>query len=99
VSGQLGATPLTSTELSNGAIDVEIEQLQAAGRDVAAYTADVSVMLNDHGKELLLKAACLIAAADGELHVSESDLLNRIGQSLGMSSGHVMGVIRETLGD
>lgn len=90
---------LTSAELSDGVIDVEIRQLQAARQNVEAYTADVSAMLNDHGKEMVFKAACLVAAADGEFHFRESDLLKKIGQALGMSSAHVMGVMRETLGD
>jgi uncharacterized membrane protein YebE (DUF533 family) len=53
--------------------------------------------LSDKGKELVVKAAVLVGAAGGHFHEQQQTLVATIGESLGMSTAHVKGVIAESL--
>ena len=63
------------------------------------YLGSVVGSLNDQGKELVVKAAFMVAAADGEFQDEEQELMKRIGKSLQMSSSHLNGVMSEMLSD
>ena len=56
-----------------------------------------SYRLNDHGKELVIKAAFMIATADGSLERRERKMLSEIGKTLEVSSAHFNGIIQEML--
>ena len=88
---------LTGNEISEQDVQLEIGQARAAGASVAGSLEPIAGNLNDHGKEIVVKAAFMIAAADGEFHDREKALLAQIGQSLGMTAAHLKGVIRSML--
>ena len=54
-------------------------------------------MVNESGKEIVIRAAFLVAAADGEFHDDEKALLAEIGQALDMSDAHLKGVISSVI--
>lgn len=87
---------LTGRKLSFAAIDEHIAALVGAGRSALDYAATVAPLLNEPGKELVLKAAFSVAVADGRIHESERALLHRLGRALGMSAGHVRAVLSES---
>jgi len=60
-----------------------------------SFLSELEPYLNENGRELVLKAAILVATADGNLHAEEKKLITRIGKALGMSPAHVMGVFNE----
>ena len=47
------------------------------------------------GKELIVKAAFMVVAADGDLHQKEKELLARLAQALGMTSAHLTGIVNQ----
>ena len=49
-------------------------------------------LINDEGKELVLKAAFYVALSDGEFAESEQALVTNIGRSLGMTEAHITGI-------
>jgi len=49
-------------------------------------------LFHDHGKEMVLHAACLVAAADGDISRREAAFVHDLGAALGMSEAHVRGV-------
>ena len=84
---------LTDSQMSDEDVRSEIDQVQREGQDLAASLTQYAGYLNDGGKEMVVKAAFLVAAADGEVQDEERELLATVGDSLGMSAPHLKGVI------
>jgi uncharacterized tellurite resistance protein B-like protein len=87
---------LTGRTLTMEEVDVHLEAVRAAGKSAVDHARSVAPLLNDLGKELVLKAAFSVAVADRRIHGSERDLLTGIGRALGMSSAHVRAVVAES---
>ncbi len=67
-----------------------------AAADLAANLAALAEMagnLNENGKEMVVKAAFMVAAADGEFQDEEKELIGSIGEALEMSPAHMNGII------
>jgi tellurite resistance protein len=90
---------IAGKQMSLDQVRAEIEEARTDGSNVHDYVKGVVGMLNDSGKEMVVKAALLIAAADGEFQDEEQDLILSIGKALQMSPAHVNGVIAEMLSD
>jgi tellurite resistance protein len=88
---------LTNSELSDADVRSEISLVEREQQDVATSMAQFAGYLNDSGKEIVIRAAFLVAAADGEFHDDEKALLAEIGQALGMSDAHMKGVISSVI--
>lgn len=84
---------LTNAEISADEVRVAISQVRRDRQDISTSLARCAGYLNDNGKEMVVKAAFLVAAADGEFHEEEKALLAEVGQSLGMTAAHFNGVI------
>ena len=80
---------LTGINLSREAIGGEIIEVQTGGRDLMQTLGQIAGSLNNDGKEMVVKAAFLVAAADGDFQEEEKELIGRIGQSLQMSSSQL----------
>lgn len=95
VFGRIAKREITEQEVRD-----EIAAAQADGRPVAEFLAGaVAATLNDHGKELVVRSAFLVAAADGEFQEEEQKLLADIGRALQLTPAHLKGVIDQMLGD
>ena len=79
-------------------VDQEIQQAKGDRRSVEEYLGGVVGMLNEKGKELVVKAAFFVAAADGKFDESEKALLARIAKALQMTSAHFNGIVQELVG-
>jgi tellurite resistance protein len=90
---------LAGAQLSEEEVRAEVAQVQQAGHTLTGYLHDVVGVLNDPGKELIVRAAFLVAAADGEFQDEEKQLLVEIGKALQMSGAHLNGVISSMLED
>jgi tellurite resistance protein len=88
---------LTGRALSPEEIDEHAEAVRAAGRSAVDHARSVAPLLNDQGKEMVLKAAFSVAVADGRLHAAERSLMHAIGRALDMSRGHVREVLTESV--
>lgn len=84
---------VTGTALSQEAVHAEIAAAEADPGGIADQLAKLAESLNDSGKELVLKAAFFVAAADGQFQDEEQELIGIIGQSLGMTPAHMRGVM------
>jgi tellurite resistance protein len=87
---------LTGRMLSMEEIDEHVEAVREAGRSAIDHARTVAPLLNDLGKELVLKAAFSVAVADRRIHGSERALLTGIGRALGLSATHVRSVVAES---
>ena len=88
---------LTDRAVSEDEVRNEIEQARRDGRDVSQYLGTVGGMLNEHGKEMVVRAAVMVAAADGTFQDEEKVLLAGIAKALQMSSAHFNGVLSSML--
>jgi tellurite resistance protein len=73
---------VTGRELTRKDIQREVLIARSKEEDLEAYLDGLLGRLNDDGKQLVVRAAMLIAKADGHLDPSEVDLLHRIGTRL-----------------
>jgi tellurite resistance protein len=84
---------LAGREIDATVVEDELERAQAEGGSVGDYLGRIGPRLNDHGKEMVLRAAFLVAAADGVFQEEEKRMLGEVGQALQMSAAHVNGVL------
>ena len=74
-------------------IEQEVADARADGRGLRPYLASIVGRLNDPGKELVVKTAFFVAAADGKFTDEETALLAELAGALEMSPSHFKGVV------
>lgn len=84
---------LADKEVTRAEIEREANEATKDGRGLRPYLGSVLGRLNDHGKELVVKAAFLVAAADGKITDEETTLLAELASALEMSPSHFKGVV------
>jgi uncharacterized tellurite resistance protein B-like protein len=87
---------LTGRSIPLDDIDAHLDAVRAGPRTAADYARKIAPLLNDHGKEMVLKAAFAVAVADRQVHESERALLHDIGRALAMTPAHIRDVIAES---
>jgi uncharacterized tellurite resistance protein B-like protein len=65
--------------------------------DLSTVLANAGSLLNVEGREVLIKAAVLLSAVDGQISGDETDLIMRSGRDLGLSRAHVRGIVAESV--
>jgi tellurite resistance protein len=88
---------LTGQDLSRADIDAEVNEIRRDARGISEALLPLAPNLNDSGKELVLRAAIMVASADGHFDEHEWTAIAAIGGALGMSSAHVNGVVSSVL--
>jgi tellurite resistance protein len=86
---------LTGKPVSQDQIDTEIRLAQHEQLALDEYLATVTPSLNETGKEMVMRAALCIAAADGRLEPEEASLLEEIREALQMRPAHFRGILAE----
>ncbi|MBU2997523.1 TerB family tellurite resistance protein [Cellulophaga baltica] len=94
IINKFGKNDLTMSHLEN-----YIEQVKKEKEDVTTYLKKVGPSLNDHGKEVIIKCAISVAAADGNIDESELLMINKMAKAMQMSSAHVKGIFTEMFGE
>lgn len=84
---------LAGVELSEDDVREEIADAMTDTRTVQAYLKEGIGMFNLKAKELILKSAYFVAAADGEFQAEEQKLLNNIGAALQMTKTQYQSVM------
>lgn len=90
------AADLTGAAVADAAMRAEVEAARREARPLADYLESTAPLLNERGKEQVLRAAIAVAAADGHVDASERDLLAEVGRELDMAPAHFKGVLQET---
>jgi uncharacterized tellurite resistance protein B-like protein len=88
---------ITGHALNPEEVRRELSMIGSRGLDIAGTLQPFSGSLNDHGKEMVIKAAFFVAISDGDFDQAEITLLEFIGESLEMSRHHVRGVVRDLM--
>lgn len=74
-----------------------IDAAKGNPEDALAIATRVGHTLNDAGKETVLRAVFLVAAADGDFAKEEQEMLLEIGAGLGLRPAHIRGLIAEMM--
>jgi len=84
-------------KIDRAEIDQEVEEAKKDGRGIRQYLASIVGRLNDPGKELVVKSAFFVAAADGKFTDEETALLAELAGALEMSPAHFKGVVDDLM--
>ena len=87
---KFGHNDITMTEL-----EVYINQVAREQEDISTYLKKVAPGLNGHGKEMLIRVAFSVAAADGVIDDSEIELLHQRAEVMEMPKAHLKGVLSD----
>lgn len=82
-------------KLTYEAIEEYVTNFDDEEETVATYLKKVTPSLNRHGKEVILKCALAIAAADGDVDPSELDIIDEMAHLMEMSDDHIQQILRE----
>ena len=86
---------LTGAEISEEAIRAEAVVAESGVRDLLVALGELSPHLNDQGKEMVVKAAIMVAVADGRVTDEERLLVTEIATAVGMSESQLSGTLAE----
>jgi tellurite resistance protein len=90
---------LEEREVSRNEVETEIARAQSEKTSIETYCKSMAGYLNDSGREMVVKAAILVAGADGKFEESERDALASIATALNMSRAHFSGIINDLTRD
>jgi len=85
--------------VSRAEIETEITLVKNDGSSIEKYCKGMAGYLNDSGREMVVKAAILVASADGHVDESERNALATIATALNMSRAHFSGIIADMTKD
>jgi len=86
---------LSGQTIDTATLQREISQARQAQATPAAYAKRMAETLNEHGKEVVVKAALRVAMADGPLNVQEEQALDDLAAGLNMTQAHYRGIMAE----
>lgn len=88
---------LEDRDVERSEIEDEIAKAKAAPDDLAQYCKTMAGSLNDAGREMVVRAALLVATADGSFDDSERDALAKMATALNLSRAAYAGIVTEVL--
>ena len=86
---------IAGSELSEEGVRDEIALAKRENKGVDEVLTAFASSLNDSGKEMVIRAAYLVAASDGEFQKEEKELISRIANALDMTPAHLRGTLSE----
>lgn len=86
---------LTDKSISDEEITANVNYLKDTGLRYMEELQQIAQALNDHGKEMVVYAAVMVASSDGSFTDEEEKLLGQIAQALAMSPAHFKGLLNE----
>lgn len=86
---------LAGREISRDEIMAEADETRRNGGDVLSYLQRMQGVLNNSGRETILKAAACVAMADGTFAPAEQQFLSKAAEALGITQAHLTGILAE----
>lgn len=75
----------------------EVARAEIDPQSLTRFLSEVAGRLNDHGKELVIKAAFFVALSDGEFADEERAYLVELAQAMELSDAHLKGILASLL--
>jgi uncharacterized tellurite resistance protein B-like protein len=82
-------------KLTLNQLDDYIRKVQFEKKDASTYLKRIAGSLNEHGKEIIIKCALSVSAADGKIDDSELKVISKMAKALEMSGSHLKGIFSE----
>ena len=86
---------LAGAALSGPELEREVTLARQANVKPADYARRFAGNLNEHGKEMVIKAVHSVLVAGGELGDEEHALINDLGAVLNVSGAHLRGILAD----
>ena len=86
---------LSGNSLSGPDLERELAMARQAKIKPADYARRFAASLNEHGKEMVIKAVYSVLVAGGELGQDEHDLLSELGTALNVTGAHFRGILAD----
>ncbi len=86
---------LSGEDLEPGDLQSEVTMARQAGATPASFAGGMADNLNEHAKEVVMKAALRVALADGPLNVEEEQAIDDLAAGLNMTQAHYRGIMAE----
>jgi len=83
------------SDISMQQLEDLIREVEASREPVEKYLSKISPSLNEHGKEIIIKSALSVAAADGNIDPSEIAIINQMAKAMEMSNSHLKGIMAD----
>jgi tellurite resistance protein len=84
---------MSGLEITEEEIRGEALEAQSDNQDLYVALTELTPYLNDENKEMIIRAAFFVAAADGDFQEEEQALISEIARSIDMSESHLRGVL------
>lgn len=85
---------VTKRPLSEYEIDVELTEMQSEPQTLTQYLQEVAPYMNYSSKEMIIRAAFLIADSDGSVDFSELNFLRNLGETLELTPKEIKRIIK-----
>jgi uncharacterized tellurite resistance protein B-like protein len=85
---------VTGSQLSHETVLAEANEVGAHPTTVPRYLSRVLGVLNEHGKEQVLRGAAMVTGADGRVHDAEVEVVRRLGAVLQVDADRVEYILR-----
>ncbi|MCB0667392.1 MAG: TerB family tellurite resistance protein [Saprospiraceae bacterium] len=82
-------------DMTMGELVAYIFEVQRNPENIDTYLRKVTPSLNEHGKEMIIKCAIAVAAADGQVDQSEILSIKEMATAMEMSAMHLKGILSE----
>lgn len=90
---------LSGGEITEEEIREEVDRIESSDQDLDTTLEEMAPYINEHGKELVVKAAIMVAAADGTIDENETRQLGEIATALQMAPAHFQGILAQLTHD
>lgn len=81
-------------KISDADVRLALDRLSHENLDLDTYLRGVAPLLSEDEKRLVLKAAFMVACADGRVDADEDAMIGRIGRALGISPAAYRATLR-----
>ncbi|MBR9990499.1 MAG: TerB family tellurite resistance protein [Gemmatimonadetes bacterium] len=85
---------VTGSQLTRAEVLAEVKDAAENPTSAARYLGEVVGLLNDRGKEQILRGAAMVVGSDGHVHDAEADLVRRLGAVMQLDDDRVAYVMR-----
>lgn len=82
-------------DMSMAALIDYVFEVQRKPESIDTYLSKVTPNLNEHGKEIIIKCALAVAAADGNIDTSELKVIRDMAKAMEMSPAHLKGILSD----
>jgi len=87
---------LTGEQLTSRQLDEEIVRARFDGRSIRDFLSVLAKLMDNHDKEMVIRAAHMVALADSDFNAQEQKVIHEVGAALEMSPRQIAHIMSAT---